>query len=158
MTVDRILFVCLGNICRSAMAEGVMRAELARRNFGHVTVDSAGTGAWHVGNPPDPRAIAAARRRGIDISGQRARQVTADDFEMFNLLAAMDASNLMTLRAGTEERHRPKVRLFLDFCRDLPIREVADPYYGDETGFEDVLDLLQIGARSLADYVEFSSS
>lgn len=158
MSVKRILFVCLGNICRSAMAEGVMRAELGRRDLNDVVVDSAGTGDWHIGSPPDRRAITAAGRRGFDISGQRARQVKSDDFAHFDLLAAMDAGNLMQLRACAPKDLGQRARLFLDFARDLPIREVSDPYYGDDAGFEDVLDLLEVGSRALADYIESSRS
>ncbi len=135
------------------MAEGVVRAELARRGMDDVIVDSAGTGSWHVGQPPDARAVAAAARRHIDIAGQRARQIRSSDFENFDLLAAMDSANLQSLRAAADSQKHGKIRLFLDFARDLPVREVSDPYYGGDDGFERVLDLLEAGASALADHI-----
>lgn len=156
--IRRIVFVCLGNICRSAMAEGVFSAELAARGIVDVVVDSAGTSDWHIGQPPDTRAIAAAARRNIDITGLRARQIGKSDFERFDLLAAMDASNLAKLRNAAGLALHGETRLFLDFAPDLPVREVADPYYGGDDGFDSVLDLLEIGARGLADHIEGSRS
>jgi protein-tyrosine phosphatase len=140
------------------MAEGVFRAEAGRRRLSGITIDSAGTGGWHEGDPPDPRAVAAAMRRGIDISAQRVRQIVGEDFKRFDLLLAMNGENLNVLKGMAAERHAGKVRLFLDFARDLPIREVADPYYGDEQGFEDVLDLIEVGSRALADHIAQSRS
>lgn len=139
-----ILFVCLGNICRSPSAEAVARS-LARRQGldGAVSFDSAGTGSWHIGDPPDPRAQAAAAARGIALDG-RARQVSRRDFERFDLLVAMDRSVLATLRElAPEESARAKVRL-------LPgEHEVPDPYYGGPDGFERVLDLLEVRCAEL---------
>ncbi|QPC42307.1 low molecular weight phosphotyrosine protein phosphatase [Kaustia mangrovi] len=149
----RILFVCLGNICRSPMAEGVFRAEALRRGMDHLEIDSAGTGSWHVGSAPDGRAVAAAAARAIDISGQRARQVASGDFTRFDLLLAMDESNLETLErlAGAEARN--KLRLFLDFADGAAARNVPDPYYGGPDGFDHALDLIEAGSRGLADYI-----
>jgi protein-tyrosine phosphatase len=151
----RILFVCLGNICRSPMAEGVFRSELARRGLDSlVEVDSAGTSDWHIGEPPDPRARRAAAARGHDISALRGRQATRRDMAEFDLILAMDRENLEHLRRLAGPQHAGKVRLFLEFAPDTPEEEVPDPYYGGEEGFEYVLDLLEAAARGLADHVE----
>jgi len=151
----RILFVCLGNICRSPMAEGLFRRELQRRGLdGLVEVDSAGTGHWHVGEPPDPRARRAIAKRGVDISHLRGRQVSRHDLDEFDLILAMDAENLSDLLALAEERHMDRIRLFLDFAPEAGMREVPDPYFGEEDGFELVLNLLQAAAKGLADHVE----
>ena len=149
----RILFVCMGNICRSPTAEGVMRrlvedAGLADR----ISVESAGTGAWHAGNPPDRRATVAARRRGIALAGA-ARQVTPEDFRDFDLLIAMDRENLRDLLAlAPDEAGSEKVRLLREFDPasegDL---DVPDPYYGGDDGFEHVLDLVEAACRGLLD-------
>ena len=146
----RILFVCLGNICRSPMAEGVFRKVVEGAGLlDHLVIDSAGTGSWHVGDPPDPRAQAAAVARGIDISGLRARQVSARDFDNFDLLLAMDQSNYNDLTALAESEHADRVRLFLDYAPDLVLREVPDPYYGGKDGFADVLNLVQLASEGL---------
>ena len=147
----RVLFVCMGNICRSPTAEGVFRALLAREEIDHaVFVDSAGTGGWHAGEPPDRRATAAASKRGYDLSGQRARQVTLDDFHHFHFLVAMDSQNIRDLRAIAPNSLREKPRLLLDFATDpLPTREVPDPYYGGVDGFDRVLDLVEAGCAGL---------
>ena len=149
----RILFVCLGNICRSPMAEGVFRAEAARRGL-EVEIDSAGTSDWHVGEPPDPRAREAAAGIGIDISGLRGRQTTRRDMETHDLILAMDRENLDHLKRLAGPEHADKVRLFLDFASERMEDEVPDPYYGGPEGFYHVLDLLQDAARGLADHVE----
>jgi protein-tyrosine phosphatase len=147
----RVLFVCLGNICRSPTAEGVMRALV--RDAGledRIELDSAGTGAWHVGNPPDERATAAARERGIVLEGA-ARQVERSDFAEFDLIVAMDASNLADLRRiAPDEAARAKVRLLREF--DPPADgglDVPDPYHGGRRGFEDVFDLVQSACAAL---------
>ena len=151
----RILFVCLGNICRSPMAEGVFRQELERRGIDHlVEVDSAGTSDWHVGEPPDPRARRAIARRGVDISHLRGRQVRPRDLEDFDLILAMDAENYSDLLALANTEQAERIRLFLDFAPEAGMREVPDPYFGEEDGFEMVLDLLEAAAKGLADYVE----
>jgi len=150
MNKKRVLFVCLGNICRSPTAEGVLRA-IATREFPAlpISIDSAGTANYHVGEPPDRRTVAAARRRGYDLSSQRARQVCADDFERFQYVLAMDRANLAEL-----ERQRPaaasaQLGLFLDYAPDSGFEEVPDPYYGGVEDFERVLDLCEAGARGL---------
>jgi protein-tyrosine phosphatase len=144
----KVLFVCLGNICRSPTAEGVVRA-IAAREFPHllVEVDSAGTADYHVGEPPDRRTIAAGRRRGYELAGLRARQVTAADFTAFDHVLAMDRANLAELerRAGAG---RARVGLFMQFAPGQE-DEVPDPYYGGIEEFERVLDLCEAGARGL---------
>jgi protein-tyrosine phosphatase len=146
--VTRVLFVCLGNICRSPTAEAVFR-ELVRREAAHlaIEVDSAGTHGYHTGSPPDERSIAAARRRGIDISALRARVVEAADFERFDLLLAMDEPVYERLRQVAPRGQAERVRLFLEYAPQLRRREVPDPYYGGESGFEEVLDLAEEAAR-----------
>ncbi len=154
----RVLFVCLGNICRSPTAEGVMRALVAQAGLeGRVRLDSAGTGAWHVGSPPDARASAAAQSRGIALSG-KARQVTETDFLDFDLLVAMDRSNHSDLLAQAPgESEREKVRLLREFdpasaaTGDL---DVPDPYYGAHDGFGEVLDLVRAGCEGLLAEIE----
>jgi protein-tyrosine phosphatase len=149
----RLLFVCLGNICRSPTAEGVMRDLVEREGLQEeIELDSAGTGSWHVGEPPDARASATAARRGITLDG-RARQVHGPDFEDFDLILAMDSSNLAELRRlAPGEQQRAKVRLLREYDpasagrRDL---DVPDPYYGAPGGFEEVLDLVQAACGGL---------
>jgi protein-tyrosine phosphatase len=149
----RLLFVCMGNICRSPTAEAVMRALVAREGLdGTVEIDSAGTGAWHIGDPPDHRSTAAARARGIVMEGA-ARQVTEADFEAYDLLLAADAQNVAALRAvAPDEAAAAKVRLLREFdpaaaaAHDL---EVPDPYYGGADGFDDVLDMVDAACRGL---------
>ena len=149
----RILFVCMGNICRSPTAEGVMRRLLDETGLaGRVEVESAGTGGWHAGEPPDERATLAARRRGITLAGA-ARQVRAADFRDFDLLIAMDRGNLRELLAvAPDEEAAEKVRLLREFdpasSGDL---DVPDPYYGGDDGFEHVLDLVEAACRGLLD-------
>ena len=145
----RILFVCMGNICRSPTAEGVMRHLLAERGLnGEIEVESAGTGGWHAGSPPDARATATARARGITLEGA-ARQVTAADFEDFDLLVAMDRDNLADLRAIAPPGTEHKLRMLVADGRDVP-----DPYYGGPRGFEEVLDLVQTACEGLLDAIQ----
>ena len=150
----RILFVCLGNICRSPTAEAVVRALAAREapELG-LEVDSAGTAGYHVGEPPDPRMRAAAARRGDDLETLRARIVEPGDFERFDLILAMDRENLAVLHRRVPEQARERVRLFLEFSPQREPEEVPDPYYGGPNGFEEVLDLVEATARELLGYV-----
>jgi protein-tyrosine phosphatase len=149
----RLLFVCLGNICRSPTAEGVMRTLVSEAGMADsIEVDSAGTGSWHVGSPPDARASAAARGRGITLEGS-ARQVRDEDFFDFDLLLAMDSENMYELRErAPREAERAKVRLLREFdpasagTADL---DVPDPYYGAPGGFEEVFDLVHAACAGL---------
>jgi protein-tyrosine phosphatase len=140
----RILFVCLGNICRSPSAEAVMNGLIARDGVEGIEIDSAGTGDWHVGNPADPRAIAAATDRGVEISG-RARQVRPSDFDDFDLILAMDRANHSDLLA-MEGADPAKIRLFREMAGQGEL-DVPDPYYGGEDGFGEVLDILEQGCE-----------
>ncbi len=147
----KICFVCMGNICRSPSAEGVFRKLVEQRELSHrFVIDSAGTHAYHVGQPPDRRSQQAAMARGIDLSPQRARQVSSADFDTFDLLLAMDRHNYQLLRElAANERQRQRVRLMMEFAPLLPEDEVPDPYYGDGLGFERVLNLLEHAAEGL---------
>jgi protein-tyrosine phosphatase len=149
----RILFVCLGNICRSPTAEGVMRRLVADAGLADaVEVESAGTGDWHVGHAPDSRATSAAAARGIELDGA-ARQVTPADFEDFDLLVAMDRSNRDTLLAlAPDEDARRKVFLLREFSEGNDL-DVPDPYYGGDDGFERVLDIVERSAEALLEEV-----
>ncbi len=151
-----ILFVCLGNICRSPTAEGVFRAKLAedkRFNGIDLHIDSAGTGDWHVGKSPDARAQQAAKGRGYDLSGLRARQVESRDFKRFDFILAMDNDNLSHLqRLGQAQGYSGHVGLFLAFGNTAQ-REVPDPYYGGEQGFQQVLDLIENASLGLLDHL-----
>ena len=149
----RLLFVCMGNICRSPTAEGVMRHLLREQGLeDEIQIDSAGTGGWHVGAPPDERATEAARRRGIALDGA-ARQVRPSDFEDYDLLLAADRENVRHLRAiAPDDEARAKVRLLREFdpdSRGAPDLDVPDPYYGGPGGFEEVLDLVEAACRGL---------
>lgn len=146
----RLLFVCMGNICRSPTAEGVFRRVLAERAPElAVEIDSAGTHDYHVGNPPDRRSIEAARRRGIDLTGLRARQVSVADFERFDLILAMDEDNVEELQRLAPPQYHDRIRLLMDFAANASLRQVPDPYYGGAQGFEQVLDLLEEAADGL---------
>jgi protein-tyrosine phosphatase len=152
-----LLFVCLGNICRSPTAEGVMRSVLAEAGIEGVMVDSAGTAGWHVGDAPDRRSVAEARSRGVDLTGLRGRQVSIADFERFDLLLAMDAENEADLRRlAPDEQARSKVALLRSFdpaataAGDL---DVPDPYYGGPDGFARVFDAIEAACRGLLDQV-----
>jgi protein-tyrosine phosphatase len=146
----RVLFVCLGNICRSPTAEGVLRY-LAAREAPRLAleIDSAGTADYHIGAAPDPRSRRAAFRRGIDISGLRARQVRQDDFSRFDLILAMDRENLSELQALRPGDSHAALKLFLEYAPELKLRDVPDPYYRDADAFEQVLDLTTAASRGL---------
>ena len=148
MTVS-ILFVCLGNICRSPLAEGAFRAEAARRGL-DVEADSAGTGGWHRGEPPDRRAIAAARRGGVDISGQRARKVTSADFDRFDHIVALDVDNFADLERLRPAGSRARLSLLLDHVPGREGQGVADPYYGGDRDFDATWRDVTDAARALA--------
>jgi protein-tyrosine phosphatase len=144
-----VLFVCMGNICRSPTAEGVFRHHVAEAGLDHlIEIDSAGTHAYHVGEPPDRRAQEAAARRGFSLVDIRARRVAADDFERFHHIIAMDEDNLVMLQEQANPAQRHKIRLFLEFGSG-PETEVPDPYYGGAKGFERVLDLVEDASRGL---------
>lgn len=150
MTPHKVLFVCTGNICRSPSAEGVARALAARQGMEHLfEFDSAGTHGYHVGKPPDPRAIAAALRRGYDLAPLRARRVTEFDFIRFDYVLAMDREHLDFLQRACPQPHLKKLGMFLDFRERFDEDEVPDPYYGGPQGFEHVLDLVEDAATQL---------
>ena len=136
--------VCMGNICRSPLAEGVVRCLADRAGMGaFVEVDSAGTLAYHAGEQPDPRARKVATSRGYDLSKMRARRVAEDDFSHFDLVLAMDRQNLAALERVCPEEHLHKLRLFMDYAEDRELDEIPDPYYGGASGFDQVLDLVE---------------
>lgn len=153
--MTRILFVCLGNICRSPSAEGVTRALAAARGM-PLTIDSAGTSDWHLGQPPYAPMIAAAAARGYDLSPLRARQVTAADFDAFDLILVMDRANLDEVEALRPPGHGTPVRLFLDFAQDTGRAEVPDPYYTRD--FDEALDLIETAASGLLDHLAQTAS
>jgi len=148
MSSIKVLFVCLGNICRSPTAHGIFEHMLQSHPLGgSVLVDSAGTGGWHIGHPPDSRAIAAVAERGCDIGGLRARQVSQSDFDEFDYILAMDAQNLEDLKALSPSNYRGTLCRFLDFA-DMNA-DVPDPYYGGEEGFSHVYQLCEAASRGL---------
>ena len=150
----KILFVCLGNICRSPTAEAVFRAVAARDAPDlSIEVDSAGTAGYHIGEPPDPRTRQAAHRRGYDLSPLRARIVEPSDFEQFDLILAMDRENLSVLHHRAPAHARERVRLFLEFAPGATVSEVPDPYYGGPNGFEEVLDLVEQASQGLLQHL-----
>jgi protein-tyrosine phosphatase len=153
-SIDSVLFVCLGNICRSPTAEGVFAHLLAVEGRGlDVRVDSAGTADYHLGEPPDARSQRAARSRGIDLSRLRARQLTGEDFRKFDLILAMDRDNLRDMGRLAEVNSRKQLRLFMEFAPQAGTLDVPDPYYGGPEGFERVLDLTTAAGRGLIAYL-----
>lgn len=150
MAKVRVLFVCMGNICRSPTAHGLFRALVEAEGMGEeIEIDSAGTHAYHVGEPPDNRAQSTAARRGIRLGDLRARQVTEQDFESYDYLLAMDQDNYLSLSSLCPDGLQDKLCLLMDFAPEMRIREVPDPYYGGPKGFERVFDLLNAAARGL---------
>ncbi|RJQ48752.1 MAG: low molecular weight phosphotyrosine protein phosphatase [Gammaproteobacteria bacterium] len=150
----KVLFVCMGNICRSPLAEGAFSNLLEQyRLGGFISADSAGTHDYHVGEPPDPRAQASALRRGMDISAQRARLVQREDFARFDYILAMDRQNYARLEKLSTPDGRRKLGLFLDYAPHLGEVEVPDPYYGGPGGFERVLDMVEEAAQGLLEHI-----
>ena len=143
----KVLMVCLGNICRSPLAEGILASKV---DGNMILVDSAGTAGYHIGNPPDPRSVAVARKYGIDISQQRCRKFSASDFEDFDFIYAMDDSNYDNIVAlARNESDRNKVQLLMKMA-DNGLSEVPDPYYGGEDGFEQVFDMIELACTPIA--------
>jgi protein-tyrosine phosphatase len=148
--VTGVLFVCLGNICRSPMVESVFRTLVAREELSRqIAIDSAGTGDYQLGQPPDPRAIRVARRHGYELAERVARQVGEDDFQRFDWILAMDSHNLETLRTLRPREYAGHLGLFLDFAPRVGIRDVPDPYQGSMSDFERVVDLAERAAPAL---------
>lgn len=151
----KILFVCMGNICRSPTAEGVFSHKVAQAGLDDVIeIDSAGTIAYHVGNPPDSRATAAARLRGINLSNQRSRMVDQSDFETFDYIIAMDYDNESELHDRCPDEHKDKIQLFLNYAKNTTVKEVPDPYYGAGNGFETVLDLIENASEGFLQHLK----
>jgi protein-tyrosine phosphatase len=146
----KVLFVCTGNICRSPTAEGVLRALVERAGLGdRITVDSCGTHDYHVGDPPDPRSCAHARKRGYDITDLRARMLDRDDFEKFDLLLALDRGHERILRRQAPPAGKDKVKLFMSYLPELRLTDVPDPYYAGPEAFDHALDLIERGCVRL---------
>jgi len=148
MEPPAVLFVCLGNICRSPLAEAAFRAEAAHSGL-VALADSAGTGDWHIGSPPDRRAQAEARRHGLDISAYRARQVRAEDFRRFTHILALDARNLDDLAAMAPADATAQLSLLLDYVAGMEGQSVADPYFGDAAGFAETWREVNLAAQAL---------
>ncbi len=151
--MKNVLFVCLGNICRSSLAEGILRAELSERGRDDILVDSAGTGNWHIGKSPDHRAIAIANQNGIDISQQRARQGTPADVKKFDLIVAMDIDNLADLMSIMPFVNDKQLVICRSFGSRANDGNVPDPYYGDDEGFQEVMTILKDCCKGIADHV-----
>jgi protein-tyrosine phosphatase len=150
-----VLFVCMGNICRSPTAEGVFRHVVENSHLsGKIEIDSAGTHAYHVGEAPDHRAQTTANTRGIDISDLKARRVSEEDFDRFDYIIAMDRDNLSILLTQCPDEHREKIHLFLGFAEHLNESEVPDPYYGGQYGFERVFDMVEAAAKGLLEDID----
>ncbi len=153
-TPVKVLFVCMGNICRSPTVEAVFRSQVERSQLSqHIHIDSAGTHDYHIGDPPDLRAQRAAKLRGYDMSTLRGRQVEAADFERFDYVLAMDYANLSILKSLCPPEKLSRVGLFLEYAQKHEDREVPDPYYGGEAGFESVLDMAEDAAAGLVAHI-----
>lgn len=152
--LTKVLFVCMGNICRSPTAEGVFRKLVEDKGLtDYIQIDSAGTHAYHVGESPDPRAQQAARQRDIDLSGLRGRKFEARDFDEFDYVLAMDQENFNNMSRYWENQPSTHFRLFLDFANGASAKEVPDPYYGGNSGFEYVLDLIENASKGLLQHI-----
>jgi protein-tyrosine phosphatase len=150
----KVLFVCMGNICRSPTAQGTFEKVVKEANLEKkIFIDSAGTHAYHVGEQPDPRSQSTAKNRGLDLSKQRARKVSLEDFEEFDYILAMDKDNLFSLRLICPDEHLDKIKLFLDYAPESGFKEVPDPYYGGEKGFELVFDLTIAASKGLLETI-----
>ena len=151
----KVLFVCMGNICRSPTAEGVFRAQVAAAGLApHIQIDSAGTHDYHIGDPPDSRAQAAAAKRGYNLARLRGRQVGPRDFIEFDYILAMDMENLSRLQDRCPDEHAHKLGLFLEYSKNFREREVPDPYYGGASGFEKVLDVAEDAGQGLLEHIQ----
>ena len=154
LKIVSVVFVCMGNICRSPTAEGVFRHLVAAKNLQDIIqIDSAGTHAYHIGESPDPRSQATAKSRGVDLSAQRARKFDAIDFEHFDYIVAMDRSNYENLKQLATPKQQEKLHLFMDFSLDWDNAEVPDPYYGGGDGFATVFDMVQSASEGLLDTI-----
>lgn len=157
MTTFRVLLVCMGNICRSPTAEGVLRQFIKKNGLGdRVEVDSAGTHGYHVGEAPDQRTQRAASARGYNLSQQRARKVAYQDLEYFDLILAMDKTNLENLKRMAPPEAHERIKLFMEYSRNFDDDEVPDPYYGLGHGFDLVLDMVEDAAQGLVDELKAS--
>ncbi len=155
----RVLFVCLGNICRSPTAQGVFEHLVTRENLGKdIIVDSAGTSGWHIDSAPDARTVQAAKSRGYDLSALRGRKAITQDFELFDFVLAMDQENLDVLKALKPKNYSGHLGLFLDFASNSSTREVPDPYYGGAKGFDTVLDLIEDASEGLLAHLKTNCS
>ena len=149
-----VVFVCMGNICRSPTAEGVFRDVVKQQNMSDViSIDSAGTHAYHIGESPDPRSQSTALSHGVNLSSQRARKVVWEDFDRFNYVIAMDRSNLENLKNLQQSGQSAKLHLFMEFANDWDNQEVPDPYYGGANGFDQVFDMVQSASEGLLEYI-----
>lgn len=153
MKTPSVLFVCLGNICRSPTAEAVFRKLAADAKL-NVKIESAGTGAWHQGDTPDPRAMTHGIKRGYSFKGQTARKVRDEDFEDFDFILAMDSQNLRDLKDRCPPEYIHKLALFLNYAKDATTNQVPDPYYGGDQGFENVLDLIEAASDGLIEELQ----
>lgn len=150
----KVMFVCLGNICRSPTAHGIFAAMVQEAQLQeHISIDSCGTSGWHIGNPPDPRSIAMAAARGVDLSNLKASQIQPEDFRNFDYILAMDHQNLVDLQSIAPANSTARVELLLALDEDSVVREVPDPYYGGEEGFELAVELIEAASAKLLSHI-----